>query len=884
MPHPEQISGGIFMRKRIFAMMIAVIMVIGMLPVSVFAAETITVNAPIDITANTVYQNKTFVRASGYTGTFFNVTSGTLTLENCVVDAGAAWTMDTEQLNAWVTAIEGGGKAVVDIPALVNLPSGAVTSTASLINVSGTGNLSLVNSTVENMYAASASIHAIRVDSVDVNKIVFNGATIRNIASPTSSAIASGSSCDSMEIKGSTKFYNNIATNPGGLIQFCGTADTMNDTVITIDGTTEIYDNVILNGSVIMVRRATGNLNAGNIHDNYCLYTGSNLNCTPLYLHDHSVFNMNGGEISENYGYRGNAIVVNATEAQNSEVNLNAGTIGEGKESKYISGSVVAHTAPITVGENMAVSDGILANGTVENNGEITGDVVAYSGVTNNGTINGDIVSASEITNTGTVTGDAVALTPDVTIDNTGDIAGDIQIGTGDSAEKVVALVDGAAFTDIKDALKAVKENSIVNILSDITIDYDWDARFTGAKIYVPVTINGNGNTLKFTNTVYDAGNHLAAFRFEAPATVKNLTIDMSEAESGWGTRIRAISTKANLAVDNCTFIGNGSENNNRAIIFGEGSGAAIGNLEVSITNSVFKDWRRGLGDNENGQDAKSVTVIGNTFDDADVRISAADGITFSDNTMTDSGVELRTHSKSASLEIAATDNSGSPIIVIDPPKTTVIIDDAESNVIVVFTDKDYAEENAQIGRPYYLNYGTANQQMFIKTASGEIVSAVTVTFMNADDIAPIIVKVGEKAVAPEAPTKYRHVFDGWYLDSACTDRFSFDTVLFADVVLYAKWVEDTELNGRLAMIALTTSLFRNYSVNAKANEGGTLTNEGIVFTMFNNPLKYKATPDEGYEVVSFIVDGVDLGPITEYTLETIMANHTIEVVFAPIA
>nr|MBQ4318697.1 InlB B-repeat-containing protein [Clostridia bacterium] len=191
--------------------------------------------------------------------------------------------------------------------------------------------------------------------------------------------------------------------------------------------------------------------------------------------------------------------------------------------------------------------------------------------------------------------------------------------------------------------------------------------------------------------------------------------------------------------------------------------------------------------------------------------------------------------------------------------------------------------ENAELGRPYYLHYGDEEkEQLYVKTEDGVLTKA-KITFVNADT-APQYVDVGEKAVAPTAPTRYRYVFAGWYVDAACTTEYNFDTLVLANITLYAKWVDDTELNNRLMINALTTSLFRNFSVRATANEGGTLTNEGLVFTMFNNRLTYKATPNEGYEVVSFIVDGVDLGPITEYKFDRITANHTVEVVFAPIA
>ena len=68
--------------------------------------------------------------------------------------------------------------------------------------------------------------------------------------------------------------------------------------------------------------------------------------------------------------------------------------------------------------------------------------------------------------------------------------------------EKNVAEVDGVYYDELKNALKAVKSDSVVNILADITISDKWDARNTGGKITVPVTINGNGYTIKFTNVV----------------------------------------------------------------------------------------------------------------------------------------------------------------------------------------------------------------------------------------------------------------------------------------------------------------------------------------------------------------------------------------------
>jgi len=224
--------------------------------------------------------------------------------------------------------------------------------------------------------------------------------------------------------------------------------------------------------------------------------------------------------------------------------------------------------------------------------------------------------------------------------------------------KSVVAEVDGVEYDDFSTALKAVKENSVVDILSDITITEKWDARNTGANISVPVTINGNGHTLKLTNVVNDGYNYLSVFRFENTATVKNLTIDMSEAISEFNGRFRAIACKLDLVVDNCTFIGSTTYTNTRAIIFGEGAQDALKEVEISVTNSHFENWRRGVSDNENGQDAKSLSITGCEFVNAGVAVSAAESVTFTGNTVIGADAIIKSYTVGTALSVVATNNT----------------------------------------------------------------------------------------------------------------------------------------------------------------------------------------------------------------------------------
>ncbi|MBQ4087121.1 MAG: hypothetical protein IJC78_02600, partial [Clostridia bacterium] len=237
----------------------------------------------------------------------------------------------------------------------------------------------------------------------------------------------------------------------------------------------------------------------------------------------------------------------------------------------------------------------------------------------------------------------------------------DAETGTVVS-ESYVAEVDGVGYKSLSEAIKALKAGSVLNLLKDETITTNWDCRDYGktacyGTIRVPATINGNGHTLKFTGEINDGGNHHSVFRFEADVTVNNLTIDTSEASTS-NNRIRAISSKGDLTIDGCTFIGNSAYTNTRGIIFGEGAGAAISDIEISITNSVFTDWRKGLGDNENAQDVKTIVANGNTFTNASVALSASDSIEFSNNTMEDAWVNIKSYAPVNELSVVAKGNT----------------------------------------------------------------------------------------------------------------------------------------------------------------------------------------------------------------------------------
>ena len=296
-----------------------------------------------------------------------------------------------------------------------------------------------------------------------------------------------------------------------------------------------------------------------------------------------------------------------------------------------------------------------VVNVTIDETSSLTAAKLTNQGVMN---VAGAVTASTTLTNTGTINFtplDATLTTPTegVVINHGSDERYKIVYRNGVyQFGDFVAEINGVYYETIDAALKALTDGATLKFLNNVTVAEPWDCRLNGAKITAAnVTIDGNEKTLKLTGAVDDK-NWNTVFRFEGDnATVKDLTVDASEATDVQ----RGISAKLSITVDNFKFIGNG---NKYGVIFGEGAGDAIANVVATVTNSEFVNSSYGVSDNRNAQDAKNVTVTGNKFQNSNVLVSASEKVYFNNNVMNGGGVNITSHSNASNVVVNAADNT----------------------------------------------------------------------------------------------------------------------------------------------------------------------------------------------------------------------------------
>lgn len=251
----------------------------------------------LTITGNvTISGEHTIRRAGDYTGTIFEVSAdATLTLDGgLVVDGGNAWNYIKYPLGMGMA--NGEETSVGDH---ITSAEGGVNATASLIKNNGRLNANKV--TIENSYSTNG------VSAIDCgisSETILNGTVMQKIAANRSGAVVYVGGADAvLTIMGETKITGNFGIGNGGIIQNYGQGTTVNMEGGSIDNnhigkSGTLYASHSFNPNKINTFNMSGGIITKNIMEGY----------GPVYIHTNTVWNMTGGEISENTSFLPNYV------------------------------------------------------------------------------------------------------------------------------------------------------------------------------------------------------------------------------------------------------------------------------------------------------------------------------------------------------------------------------------------------------------------------------------------------------------------------------------------------------------------------------------------------------------------------------------------------
>lgn len=72
----------------------------------------------------------------------------------------------------------------------------------------------------------------------------------------------------------------------------------------------------------------------------------------------------------------------------------------------------------------------------------------------------------------------------------------------------------------------------------------------------------------------------------------------------------------------------------------------------------------------------------------------------------------------------------------------------------------------------------------------------------------------------------------------------------------------------------------RSYIITAEAGLGGTITPSGLVKVPCGTNRRFDITPDSGYAILNVLVNGISVGPVSNYTFTNVRTNQTIQAIF----
>lgn len=79
----------------------------------------------------------------------------------------------------------------------------------------------------------------------------------------------------------------------------------------------------------------------------------------------------------------------------------------------------------------------------------------------------------------------------------------------------------------------------------------------------------------------------------------------------------------------------------------------------------------------------------------------------------------------------------------------------------------------------------------------------------------------------------------------------------------------------------LRLSDHKSFSISATAGQGGSVSPNGVSEINFGGSALFQISPDNGYEIADVTVDGASIGPVSEYSFDKVVGDHSLEVKFS---
>ena len=95
-------------------------------------------------------------------------------------------------------------------------------------------------------------------------------------------------------------------------------------------------------------------------------------------------------------------------------------------------------------------------------------------------------------------------------------------------------------------------------------------------------------------------------------------------------------------------------------------------------------------------------------------------------------------------------------------------------------------------------------------------------------------------------------------------------------------WETDYDYYNNL-YLSLALLYNRTFKISVSSSEGGSVTTSGDNTVRYAKDITYKITPAKGYEIKAVLVDGKDMGAVSEYTFNNVTKNRSIHAIFEAI-